>query len=143
MLEALTDASAAGPDHRWSLDVPDHPVPVWADPTQLRQVLANLLSNARKHTPPGTAVTAAVRATRDGWAEASVLDAGPGIPREFQARLFERFSRLDTSRQTREGSTGLGLSIVRSVMTAHGGDVTVDSRPGRTLFTVRLPLHTV
>ena len=142
MLEALTDASAAGPDHRWSLDVPDHPVPVWADPTQLRQVLANLLSNARKHTPPGTAVTATVT-TGDGWAEACVLDEGPGIPAAFQDQLFERFSRLDTSRQTREGSTGLGLSIVRSVMTAHGGDVTVDSRPGRTLFTVRLPLHTV
>lgn len=90
--------------------------------------------------PPGTAVTAAVRATRDGWAEASVLDTGPGIPREFQARLFERFSRPDTSRQTREGSTGLGLSIVRSVVQAHGGTVDVESRPGRTLFTVRLPL---
>ena len=72
-----------------------------------------------------------------------MLDEGPGIPAAFQDQLFERFSRLDTSRQTREGSTGLGLSIVRSVMTAHGGDVTVDSRPGRTLFTVRLPLHTV
>lgn len=142
VLEALTDASAAGPDHDWSLDVPEEPVPVRADVAQLHQVLANLLSNARKHTPPGTAVTAAVRATRDGWAEASVLDAGPGIPREFQARLFERFSRLDTSRQAREGSTGLGLSIVRSVVRAHGGTVDVESRPGRTLFTVRLPLGT-
>ncbi|MEX5237929.1 ATP-binding protein [Kocuria arenosa] len=120
MLEALTDASAAGPDHRWSLDVPDQPVPVRADPAQLREVLANLPSNARKHIPPGTAVTAAVT-TADGWAEASVLDEGPGIPAEFQDQLFERFSRLDTSRQTREGSTGLGLSIVRSVVTAHDG----------------------
>ncbi|MFI7580925.1 ATP-binding protein [Kocuria kalidii] len=140
VLEALTDASAAGPDHDWSLDVPQEPVPVRADVVQLHQVLANLLSNARKHTPPGTAVTAAVRATPDGWAEASVLDEGPGIPREFQAKLFERFSRLDTSRASREGSTGLGLSIVRSVVHAHGGTVGVESRPGRTRFTVRLPL---
>ena len=142
VLEALTDASAAGPDHEWSLDVPDEPVPVRADVAQLDQVLANLLSNARKHTPAGTAVTAAVRRTPDGWAEASVLDEGPGIPPEFQNRIFERFSRLDTSRQTREGSTGLGLSIVRSVVEAHGGTVGVASRPGRTVFTVRLPLRT-
>ncbi|WP_257879737.1 sensor histidine kinase [Kocuria flava] len=142
VLEALTDASAAGPDHDWALDVPEEPVPVRADVAQLHQVLANLLSNARKHTPPGTAVTAAVRTTPDGWAEASVLDEGPGIPREFQARLFERFSRLDTSRASREGSTGLGLSIVRSVVQAHGGTVDVESRPGRTLFTFRLPLRT-
>ncbi|MFE7630686.1 sensor histidine kinase [Kocuria sp. NPDC057446] len=140
VLEALTDASAAGPDHDWAPDVPEEPVPVRADVAQLHQVLANLLSNARKHTPPGTAVTAAVRTTPDGWAEASVLDAGPGIPREFRSRLFERFSRLDTSRQTREGSTGLGLSLVRSVVQAHGGTVDVESRPGRTRFTVRLPL---
>ncbi|MGQ1838534.1 sensor histidine kinase [Kocuria turfanensis] len=142
MAEALTDASAAGPDHHWSLDVPESPVPVRADAAQLGQVLANLLSNARKHTPAGTKITAAVTSTGDGWAQASVLDTGPGIPAGFQGQLFERFSRLDTSRTSREGSTGLGLSIVRSVVTAHGGDVTVDSRPGRTLFTVRLPLHT-
>ena len=71
-----------------------------------------------------------------------MLDEGPGIPPEFQNRIFERFSRLDTSRQTREGSTGLGLSIVRSVVEAHGGTVGVASRPGRTVFTVRLPLRT-
>ncbi|MEX5301942.1 sensor histidine kinase [Kocuria sabuli] len=138
MLEALTDASAAGPDHVWSLDVPAEPVLVRADPAQLGQVLANLLSNARKHTPPGTAVTATV-STADGWAQAGVADEGPGIPAGFQDQLFERFSRLDTSRASREGSTGLGLSIVRSVVTAHGGEVAVDSRPGRTVFTVRLP----
>ncbi|WP_053004747.1 cell wall metabolism sensor histidine kinase WalK [Kocuria sp. SM24M-10] len=142
MAEALTDASAAGPDHCWFLDVPAGPVPVRADAAQLGQVLANLLSNARKHTPAGTAVTATVSTTDDGWARAGVLDEGPGIPAAFQDQLFERFSRLDNSRTSREGSTGLGLSIVRSVVTAHGGDVTVDSRPGRTLFTVRLPLHT-
>ncbi|MFI7483368.1 sensor histidine kinase [Kocuria sp. M1R5S2] len=139
VLESLTDASAAGPDHQWSVDLPEEAVPVRADVGQLRQVLANLLSNARKHTPAGTAVTASVRRAADGWAEVSVLDEGPGIPPDFQDKLFERFSRLDTSRQTREGSTGLGLSIVRSVVEAHGGTVGVDSRPGRTVFTVRLP----
>lgn len=99
------------------------------------------VSLADQHLPPGTAVTAAVRTTPDGWAEASVQDEGPGIPTEFQAKLFERFSRLDTSRRSREGSTGLGLSIVRSVVQAHGGTVDVESRPGRTRFTVRLPLR--
>ena len=141
VLEALTDAAAAGPGHRWSLDVPAEPVPVRADVAQLNQVLANLLSNARKHTPAGTAVTATVRRAPGGWAEVSVLDDGPGIPEHFRGRLFERFSRLDAARQHREGSTGLGLSIVRSVVEAHGGTVGIESRPGRTEFTVRLPLR--
>jgi two-component system, OmpR family, sensor kinase len=69
-----------------------------------------------------------------------VTDDGPGIPRAAQGEVFERFSRGDTSRSRAAGSTGLGLSIVAAVVAAHEGSVRLDSRPGRTTFTVRLPV---
>jgi two-component system, OmpR family, sensor kinase len=102
-------------------------------------VLANLLANARTHTPEGTTVTVGVSAT-DREALIRVTDAGPGIPADLLPHVFERFARGDSSRSRAAGSTGLGLSIVHAVVTAHGGTVGVDSRPGRTEFTVRLPL---
>nr|WP_272902277.1 HAMP domain-containing sensor histidine kinase [Brevibacterium daeguense] len=146
VVDAVTDASAAGREHRWTLDVPDHPVTVLGDRRQLAQLVANLLSNARKHTPAGTSV--AVRlANGDGNAaesgtpvvRLSVEDDGPGIAQDLVPELFDRFVRGDAARSTTEGSTGLGLSIVRSIARAHGGDVTVESAPGRTVFTVQLP----
>ena len=100
------------------------------DPTRLAQVLANLLANARAHTPPGTAVTVGLRAGADG-AELSVTDEGPGIAPELLPHVFERFARGSTSRSRQHGSTGLGLSIVDAVVTAHGGRVAVTSAPGR------------
>jgi len=69
-----------------------------------------------------------------------VVDGGPGIPAELQPHIFERFARGDSSRSRAAGSTGLGLSIVHAVVTAHGGSVAVASEPGRTEFTVTLPL---
>ena len=69
-----------------------------------------------------------------------VADDGPGIPEEVQPVLFERFARADTSRSRATGSTGLGLAIVAAVVGAHDGRVSVESRPGRTVFTVRVPL---
>jgi two-component system OmpR family sensor kinase len=68
-----------------------------------------------------------------------VSDDGPGIPPELLPHVFERFARGDSARSRATGSTGLGLAIVRAVVSAHGGTVTVDSVPGRTVFTVRLP----
>ncbi|MGW2298318.1 sensor histidine kinase [Streptomyces violaceorubidus] len=138
VVDTLSDARAAGLDHTWRLDLPDEPALVRADPARLQQVLVNLLGNARSHTPAGTTVTARVR--RDGaWLCVDVVDNGPGIPAELLPRVFERFARGDSARSRATGSTGLGLAIVQAVTTAHGGGVTVDSRPGRTVFTVYLP----
>ncbi|WP_306214654.1 sensor histidine kinase [Actinoplanes sp. RD1] len=142
LVDAVSDAHAAGPQHNWQLDLPDEPVTVLGDSHRLHQVIANLLANARTHTPEGTVVIAGVRAQGD-TAVIKVVDGGPGIPADLQPRIFERFARGDSSRSRAAGSTGLGLSIVHAVVTAHGGTVEVASMPGRTEFTVRLPLQPV
>jgi two-component system, OmpR family, sensor kinase len=139
VVDAVSDARAAGRDHHWRLDLPDQPACVTGDPQRLQQVLANLLANARTHTPPGTTVTARVARPRRGGVLLQVEDDGPGIPEELKRRVFERFARGDGSRSRAAGSTGLGLAIVQSVVAAHGGRVTVDSVPGRTVFSVTLP----
>ncbi|RSM36981.1 sensor histidine kinase [Amycolatopsis balhimycina DSM 5908] len=132
------DAFAAGrPDHPLTSDLAAAPVD--ADPVRLRQVLDNLLANAAVHTPPGTSVHVAVT-VEGAEAVVRVADTGPGIAPSVQERIFDRFFRVDDSRTRGNGGTGLGLSVVQSLVTAHGGTVGVDSRPGRTVFTVRLPL---
>jgi two-component system OmpR family sensor kinase len=137
-VDAMSDAHAAGPDHRWVLNLPDEAVTVPGDNARLHQVFGNLLANARTHTPPGTTVTAEL-STEDDWAVYTVTDDGPGIPPALQPEVFERFARADTSRSRAAGSTGLGLAIVAAVVEAHRGRVTVTSRPGHTAFVVRLP----
>lgn len=140
VLNAVSDAQVAGPNHQWSVELPDQPVMVQADALKLHQVVANLLANARTHTPPGTQVHCAVT-SRDGQAHITVLDDGPGIDDSIRDTAFERFARADASRtHTAESSTGLGLAIVAAVMAAHGGSVALDSRPGHTCFTLSLPL---
>jgi two-component system OmpR family sensor kinase len=153
-IEAATDAHAAGPDHRWVLDLPAEPVVVLGDPYRLHQVLVNLLANARMHTPAGTTVTIGVSQPRGEDPDTVVItvaDDGPGIPQVLQPTLFERFSRGDGAR-TRSGGaagggedaggTGLGLAIVRAVVEAHGGRISVTSQPGRTVFRAALPITT-
>jgi two-component system, OmpR family, sensor kinase len=137
-VDAMSDAHAAGLDHRWLLNLPDEAVTVAGDGARLHQVFANLLANARTHTPPGTTVTADL-STVDGWAVFTVTDDGPGIPAQLQPEVFERFARGDTSRSRAAGSTGLGLAIVAAVVDSHRGGVAVTSRPGHTSFIVRLP----
>jgi two-component system OmpR family sensor kinase len=139
VIETVSDEKVMAPDHTWQLKLPDEPVTVRGDTTQLHQVLANLLSNARKHTPAGTTVTTGVMRSADGSVVVTVTDDGPGIPAEFQGSIFSRFTRADTARSGWEGSSGLGLSIVESIVAAHGGTVELVSRPGRTEFAVRLP----
>jgi two-component system OmpR family sensor kinase len=139
VVDALTDAQVAGPEHRWSLSLPDEPVVVRGDDQRLHQVVANLLANARTHTPPGTPVTAGVRVV-DDTAEVEVVDEGPGISPDVLPTVFERFVRGESSRSRAHGSTGLGLAIVASIVGAHGGSVDVESRPRHTAFRVRLPL---
>jgi two-component system OmpR family sensor kinase len=139
-IDATSDARVASSDHRWVLELPGEPLQVLGDEHRLHQVLANLMSNAAKHTPAGTAVTVAVATDADpGAVRLSVTDDGPGIPEELQPALFGRFVRGDSARSSADGSTGLGLAIVEAVTTAHGGIVNVTSRPGRTSFMITLP----
>lgn len=147
LIDAVSDARAAGPDHSWSLSLPPAAVTVSADPYRLHQVLANLLANARTHTPPGTQVYASLSTAGDR-AVITVADDGPGISPDIVDRVFERFTRADSSRVRAAGaaagaSTGLGLAIVSAVVEAHHGTVTVQSRPGDTRFVVSLPLDEV
>ena len=170
-IEVTSDARVARGDHRWRLDLPDDPVLVSGDEHRLHQVLANLLSNAGKHTPPGSTVSVALAVLGAGghgtsqpqadpaapyirrgvlppapWVELSITDDGPGIPAELLPELFERFTRADTSRardaDAAGKSTGLGLAIVDAVVAAHSGCITAASRPGMTRFAIILPLLT-
>ena len=138
VVDAVSDAHAAGPDHIWQLDVPEESAYVRGDPARLHQVVANLLANARTHTPAGTTVNTRVQHV-DGEVTVSVEDDGPGIPEALQPNVFARFTRGDGSRSRAAGSTGLGLSIVQAVAHAHGGRVDLASRPGATSFRLALP----
>ncbi|MFJ3879236.1 sensor histidine kinase [Streptomyces sp. NPDC090077] len=139
VVDAVSDARAAGPGHHWRLALPDEPAPVRADAARIQQVLVNLLANARTHTPPGTTVTAEV-SRETSAVRLRIEDDGPGIPPELLPHVFERFARGDASRSRSAGSTGLGLAIVHAVVGAHDGRVDVHSEPGRTRFEVVLPL---
>jgi two-component system OmpR family sensor kinase len=112
------------------------------DKDRLRQVIDNLLANVRAHTPPGT--TAMVHVDQIGdQAQIEVRDTGPGMPDEEARRVFERFYRADPARARTGGGSGLGLSIVAAIVTAHGGSVTAASTPGEGLVvTVLIPVST-
>ena len=138
VINAVSDAHAASPDHVWDLDLPPEPIEVTGDTARLHQVAANLLANARTHTPAGTRVTTSIREDA-GWVRLDVNDNGPGVPKALQPNVFERFARGDDARNRVGGSTGLGLSIVAAVAKALGGRVELNSRPGDTTFSVLLP----
>ncbi len=137
--ETVASASAAGPDHPITVEMPKE-LFILGDSGRIYQVMTNLLANARVHTPAGTAINVLARAEEDG-VYISVADNGPGLSEEDQKRIFERFFRADPSRQrTSQEGSGLGLSIVDSVMQAHGGKVGVVSKPGQgTTFTLFFP----
>ena len=141
IVDAVSDAHIAGPDHQWLLDLPDEPVVVTGDEARLHQVLANLLANARTHTPPGTSVTTSLAVNGDDTVVLSVADDGPGIPEWLRPEIFQRFARGDSSRSRRGGSTGLGLAIVAAVVKAHHGTIHVRSVTGETEFAVKLPAN--
>jgi two-component system OmpR family sensor kinase len=138
LLEAVGDARVVGPGHHWRLDLPDVPLEVTGDDQRLHQVITNLLTNARRHTPAGTTVEVGAHAVDDA-VEITVSDDGPGVPPELVDTVFERFSRADQARTRSSGGVGLGLSIVAAIVRAHGGVVHLESEPGRTVVTVRLP----
>ena len=128
----------------WRLDLPteDEDATVFevtGDDARLRQVLVNLLSNARVHTPPGTSVTLRLHAAADGGVDVDVSDDGPGITPDLLPLLFDRFTRGDSARGREAGSTGLGLAIAHAIVAAHGGGLSVTTTPGATTFHVHLP----
>ncbi|WP_217640914.1 cell wall metabolism sensor histidine kinase WalK [Curtobacterium sp. MCBA15_001] len=138
VFDAVNDAHAASPEHPIDVDVPASPVVVPGDAARLHQVIVNLVTNARTHTPDGTRITVGITPGPTG-VDLTVRDTGQGIDPEFLPKLFERFARADSSRSRSAGSTGLGLAIVDAVVQAHGGTVAVTSEPGDTVFTVHLP----
>jgi two-component system OmpR family sensor kinase len=130
LTEAVASAKAAGPNHLIELSLPSAEVFVLGDPQRIHQVVANLLANARTHTPDDSQIKVALD---QGVAETiiSVSDNGPGLSEDDQERIFERFFRADPSRARTSGEgSGLGLSIVDAVMQAHGGYVSVQSKLG-------------
>ena len=129
--DAVVSARAAGPGHPVTFETSAAELFTLGDQLRIHQVVANLLSNARSHTPVGTAIHVAVKATDNG-VEVVVSDQGPGLSQEDQKRIFERFYRADGSRvRVGEDGSGLGLSIVDAVMRAHGGSVSVRSELGK------------
>jgi len=132
LVEAVNDARVLAPGHHWRIVMPDEPIEVTGDEQGLHQVVTNLLTNARKHTPPGTTVTVTGRA--DGF---DVHDDGPGFPPGLASHAFERFARGDASRN-RAGGAGLGLALVEAIAGSHDGTVRLSSGPGDTTVAVRL-----
>jgi len=134
---------AAAKGLRVELAAPWEELPVFVDPAYLQEVLDNLLSNAIKFTPPGPPERLVhLRVARQGeWAQLEVQDQGPGFTAEDKAKAFGRFTRLSARPTAGEGSSGLGLSIVKSLVEAMGGTVRLESEAGQgATFCVRLPL---
>jgi len=128
------------PDCRLRLELPSQPLEVHADPLRLSQILGNLLSNAHKYSTPPCPVLLKLWRER-GWAMASVVDRGRGIPSEELDRIFDKFHRVEDPMTMTTSGTGLGLYIARELARAMGGDVEAASAPERgSTFTMRLPL---
>jgi two-component system OmpR family sensor kinase len=137
--EAVDTARTVDPDRKIELDAEE--AVVLGDRHRLRQVVDNLLSNTRAHTPPGAAVHVSV-AKLDGNAVVRVTDSGSGMTEDELSRVFERFYRADPSRSRAKGGAGLGLSIVSAVAEAHGGEASVHSEAGNgSTFEISLPLY--
>ena len=136
--EAVETAQTVDPERRIELHAES--AVVVGDRVRLRQIVDNLLANVRAHTPPGTPASVSVT-RRNGSAEITVADSGPGLDEEHLQHVFERFYRADPSRARASGGVGLGLAIVSAVAEAHGGSASVSSVPGEgTTFTIALPL---
>jgi len=141
--DAVASAQVAGADHPITLSGDLNELYTLGDHHRIHQVVANLLANARTHTPAGTAIAVSIAQSGDG-VRIAISDNGPGLSEEDQKRIFERFYRADSSRVRNDGEgSGLGLSIVDAVMKAHGGSVSVASEVGRgSTFTLFFPQPT-
>ena len=150
-VDASNDAYATSPDREVSLvgltdDMAPTSAPVIGDEPRMRQVVANLLTNAMRYTPAGTPLEIAVGVREDvpGYplSVIEVRDHGPGIHGEDRERVFERFYRTDTSRSRETGGTGLGLSIVAAILEQHDGSVHIEETPGGgATFVISLPFY--
>jgi two-component system OmpR family sensor kinase len=140
--DAVASARAAGPNHKVNFAKPTEEIYALGDNDRIHQVVANLLANSRTHTPSGTTIDVSVAQSEDG-VRIRIADNGPGLSKQDQERIFERFYRADSSRVRQDGEgTGLGLSIVDAVMRAHAGQVSVESEPGEgATFTLFFPLN--
>ncbi|MBT5627883.1 MAG: HAMP domain-containing histidine kinase, partial [Chloroflexi bacterium] len=137
--DAATNSEAIDPEHPVTINS-DGPVRVMGDEQRLTQVIANLLANARAHTPDGTAVTISLR-EENGQAIMDVVDDGPGLPEDDSEKLFERFYRIDSSRSRETGGAGLGLAIVAAIVSAHKGTIEAANQEGHgARVTVSLPI---
>jgi two-component system OmpR family sensor kinase len=139
--DAVESARAAGPNHVVNFSNSDDEIYTLGDNDRIHQVVANLLANARTHTPAGTKIDVSVIQSEDG-VRIRIADNGPGLSEKDQSRIFERFYRADASRVRTDGEgTGLGLSIVDAVMRAHAGQVSVESELGKgAAFTLFFPI---
>jgi PAS domain S-box-containing protein len=144
LLEAAVAANegfAAQHKVRLELQSPGKPVRVNVDSDRLNQVIANLISNAVKFSPPEAAVEVKVL-RRDAWARVEVRDRGPGIAEEFRARMFQKFSQADSSDARARGGTGLGLNISKAIVERLGGTLGFESEVGHgSMFYLELPVH--
>jgi two-component system OmpR family sensor kinase len=138
--DAVTSARVAGPNHVVTFTKPTEEIFTLGDEARIHQVVANVLANARAHTPAGTKIEVSISQDAGG-VRLTVADNGPGMSEEHQKKIFERFYRADPSRVRVDGEgSGLGLSIVDAVMRAHGGSVSVVSEPGHgAAFTLFFP----
>ncbi|HSS10724.1 MAG TPA: HAMP domain-containing sensor histidine kinase [Acidimicrobiales bacterium] len=136
--DACSDAVASAPDRNVTLDAPE-PVVIAGDQTHLRQAIANLVTNAVRHTPPGSPIEVSARLS-NGAARVSVRDHGGGLDPEALTHAFDRFWQADKARVGT--GAGLGLAIVSSIATEHGGTATAGNAPGGgAVFTLDLPLN--
>jgi two-component system OmpR family sensor kinase len=145
-LDAVQAAEAIAPEREIKLEVRDSPeqLVAYGDDARLRQVIANLLTNALVHTPPEASVTLRLYAEPGDRAVVEISDTGPGLTDEQKAHVFERFYRADEARTRRTDraatGTGLGLAIVAAIVHAHQGSVQVISERGQgAIFKVNLP----
>jgi len=137
--DAVSDARAAAPERDIELESAAA-ADVLGDEHQLRQVVANLLGNAVRHTPDEARIRVRLT-TGDGRAALAVADDGPGLEPDVAAKVFEPFYRADESRARETGGAGLGLAIVAAIVEAHSGEVRLDTTPGAgATFTVTIPL---
>ena len=144
ILNSAVEASQANIDasgHSFATDLPDAPLWLVADHTRVAQIVANLLNNAARYTPPGGNILLRARGTGDA-VEIEVRDNGVGIPPEMQARIFQIFAQVDGEQDRATGGLGIGLALVRQLVDLHQGSIEVASEgPGKgSSFTVRLPL---
>jgi two-component system OmpR family sensor kinase len=140
LVEAGVDAArAVEPGRSLQFEFSERPLLVPGDAGRLRQVFDNLLANVRQHTPPGTPAYISVHST-ESQVVLTVEDTGLGVAAEDRDLVFDRFARPGSGRSRKEGGVGLGLAIVRSIVLAHGGEVSVrDAKPHGSIFEIRLP----